>query len=301
MVADAAGRKRYDREGLVQWASDRFGTQLELDDLKNMQRDEIRDLLFETCVIPKEKYQKKREELRRDFLELLEAQNTTREDLENHLAVIDRYNPKLEEFCRKLKEDYNYIITPYRTALWRAEELEDHLDAVIEDWFNPEMRKMERSLVLQILDAAWKDHLLVMDHLRSSVGLRGYAQVDPKVEYKREGMRIFETMWSSVFDRVTDLIFRMEQLDEGFVSSTWTESEARHDEISGMDAVDDVANQQQSAIEEQQSAIEGTQSAIEGTQSDEKLKPIRNRTKRCKPNDPCPCGSGKKYKNCCKE
>ncbi len=54
---------------------------------------------------------------------------------------------------------------------------------------------MERMLVLQILDAAWKDHLLAMDHLRSSVSLRGYAQVDPKVEYKREGMRLFDSMW----------------------------------------------------------------------------------------------------------
>jgi preprotein translocase subunit SecA len=67
-----------------------------------------------------------------------------------------------------------------------------------------------RSLVLQILDTAWKDHLLAMDHLRASVGLRGYAQVDPKVEYKREGMRTFELMWSSVAERVTDLIFRIE-------------------------------------------------------------------------------------------
>ncbi|NBT14721.1 MAG: hypothetical protein EBS56_14315, partial [Planctomycetia bacterium] len=58
-----------------------------------------------------------------------------------------------------------------------------------------EMKRMERAVVLQILDNAWKDHLLAMDHLRSSVGLRGYAQVDPKVEYKREGMRTFDLMW----------------------------------------------------------------------------------------------------------
>ena len=57
----------------------------------------------------------------------------------------------------------------------------------------------------RLLDTAWKDHLLVMDHLRNSVGLRGYAQVDPKVEYKREGMRTFEEMWDSVGERVTDL------------------------------------------------------------------------------------------------
>ena len=77
---------------------------------------------------------------------------------------------------------------------------------------------MEKVLVLQILDQSWMEHLRTMDHLRSSVGLRGYAQVDPKVEYKREGMKIFEEMWSGVSDRVTDLVFRMEQLDPDFLS-----------------------------------------------------------------------------------
>ena len=77
---------------------------------------------------------------------------------------------------------------------------------------------MEKVLVLQILDQSWMEHLRTMDHLRSSVGLRGYAQVDPKVEYKREGMKIFEEMWSGVSDKVTDLVFRMEQLDPDFLS-----------------------------------------------------------------------------------
>ena len=77
---------------------------------------------------------------------------------------------------------------------------------------------MEKVLVLQILDQNWMEHLRTMDHLRSSVGLRGYAQVDPKVEYKREGMKIFEEMWSGVSDKVTDLVFRMEQLDPDFLN-----------------------------------------------------------------------------------
>ena len=117
-----------------------------------------------------------------------------------------------------------------------------------------------------------------MDHLRDSVGLRGYAQVDPKVEYKREGMRLFDQMWNSVGERVTDLIFRMEQLDEDFVRSTWQGMEARHDEAS--------------------SATEML-SGEESFESDAKIEPIRNRGPRVGRNDPCPCGSGKKYKNCC--
>jgi preprotein translocase subunit SecA len=145
------------------------------------------------------------------------------------------------------------------------------------------MRKMERSLILNLLDTAWKDHLLVMDHLRSSVGLRGYAQVDPKVEFKREGMRIFENMWKSVGERVTDLVFRMEQLDESFVGSTWTETSAIHEESAPGTEI----------VEQQQAAIDGSQS-----QSEKKPEPIRNREPRVGRNDPCPCGSGKKYKHC---
>ena len=152
----------------------------------------------------------------------------------------------------------------------------------MEDRYRPEMRRMERALVLQLLDTAWKDHLLAMDHLRSSVGLRGYAQIDPKVEYKREGMRIFEQMWTSVGERVTDLIFRMEQLDESFVGSTWKESEAIHEDAQG---AGEIAAQQQAAIE--------------GTETDHKPQPIRNRQQRVGRNDPCPCGSGKKFKQCC--
>ena len=72
---------------------------------------------------------------------------------------------------------------------------------------------MEKSVLLQILDSSWMEHLRTMDHLRSSIGLQGYAQIDPKVEYKREGMRIFGEMWNGIGDRVTDLIFRVEQFD----------------------------------------------------------------------------------------
>ena len=121
-----------------------------------------------------------------------------------------------------------------------------------------------------------------MAHLRSSVGLRGYAQIDPKVEYKREGMRMFETMWSGVANYVTNLIFKMEQLDENFVGSTWVESAAIHEEAP---TASDIAQQQQAAIQ--------------GTDTKQKLEPIRNRDEKVGRNQPCPCGSGKKHKNCC--
>ena len=142
---------------------------------------------------------------------------------------------------------------------------------------------MERAMVLELVDSAWKDHLLAMDHLRSAVGLVGYAQVDPKGEYKREGMKLFDQMWNSMGQRVTDLIFRMEQLDEGFVGSNWVETSAVHEEAP---AASEIALQQQQAINASQSG-------------DQKVEPIRNRGKKVGRNEPCPCGSGKKYKNCC--
>ena len=144
---------------------------------------------------------------------------------------------------------------------------------------------MERSLVLSQLDVSWKNHLYTMDHLRSTVGLRGYAQEDPKTVYKREGMKEFDAMWESVQDKITDTVFRMEE-EEAFQESVWSIGAAVHESapraISGNG---DIRGQQQAAITNSQ-------------QGDKKPEPIRNRGERVGRNDPCPCGSGKKYKNC---
>ena len=84
------------------------------------------------------------------------------------------------------------------------------------------MHDMERRLVLDQIDSAWKAHLLTMDHLRSTVGLAGYAQEDPKIVYKREGMKLFDAMWDGVHDRVTELAFRVEDVgDDQVQSALW--------------------------------------------------------------------------------
>ncbi len=93
---------------------------------------------------------------------------------------------------------------------------------------------------------------------------------------------MFEQMWKSVGDRVTDLIFKMEQLDEDFVGSTWAETAAIHDRVRGR----------------RRTSAESMQQTAPASQGDNKLEPIRNRGQRVGRNDPCPCGSGKKYKNC---
>ncbi|HWB10715.1 MAG TPA: SEC-C metal-binding domain-containing protein [Pirellulales bacterium] len=275
---DATGQKRYDRERLVTWARERFQVDLDLEDLRNKQRDEIRALLLDHS----------REHQRQAEAALTEVQQQVTKVFSDDghpgrtLGQVTGGNGALGSLASWLEQKYSFHVTPEELADLDRASLEQKLSSAVEDHFRPEIRRMERALLLQILDTAWKDHLLAMDHLRSSVGLRGYAQVDPKVEYKREGMRIFEQMWASVGERVTDLIFRMEQLDEGFVGSTWVESEAVHDSPPpGSSMISDDQSQ-----------------AISGSDTPQKAEPIRNRNPQIGRNDPCPCGSGKKYKNC---
>jgi len=150
-----------------------------------------------------------------------------------------------------------------------------------------EMKRMERAVLLQILDNAWKDHLLAMDHLRSSVGLRGYAQVDPKVEYKREGMRTFDLMWKGIDERVVDIVYRIEQVEEDALRSTWHETAAIHADASTAALAPLPGDPQQAGGP---GDLRGEASLVE---------PIRNVGHKVGRNDPCPCGSGRKFKNCC--
>ncbi|HUY88033.1 MAG TPA: SEC-C metal-binding domain-containing protein [Pirellulales bacterium] len=274
---DASGQKRYDRERLVGWARERFDVDLDLEDLRNKQREEIRALLIDHS----------RDHQRRANAALAEAQSRVQklfgdEERANvSAAEVAGANGAVDSLSQWLAQELHYELPAERLAKLDRAALEQHLSTAVEDHYRPEIRRMERALVLQLLDTAWKDHLLAMDHLRSSVGLRGYAQVDPKVEYKREGMRTFELMWANVGERVTDLVFRMEQLNEDFVGSTWVAGTATHEEAPSTSQMS-----------------EDQQQALDGSDSGAKPEPIRNRQEQVGRNDPCPCGSGKKYKNC---
>ncbi len=272
----AAGAAGLGRDDLIAWAQRRFGTDLSADDLKNKQRGEVHRLLVTYSQASTAKANQVAQEAK-DRVEKLfegqEAEATTVGDAAGLNGKIDGLTAWLQEAC-------DADLSASDLAKLDRKEALRQVSRVVEDKFRPEMRRMERMLLLQILDTAWKEHLLAMDHLRSSVGLRGYAQIDPKVEYKREGMQMFEQMWGSVGGYVTDLVFKMEQLDENFVKRTFTETNAIHEE-----APNDMADQQRAAIE--------------GSGGNAKIEPIRNRDDRVGRNDPCPCGSGKKFKQCC--
>ena len=273
----AGPHSRIDRDGLIHWARNRFEAPLDLEDFRNKQRDEIRALLLEHSAA----YQKRANAVLQDLKQKVETLFGA-SDPRQAASAASGGNGALESLATWLRDQLHFELSSDEIGRLNREELERMLVGAVEDRYRPEIRRMERAVLLQIVDAAWKEHLLSMDHLRSSIGLSGYAQLDPKVEYKREGMRLFEQMWTAMGERVTDLIFRIEQLDEEFVGSTWVETAASHEEV-GPGA--EITKQQEAAIRASQAEV--------------KIETIRNRGQRVGRNDPCPCGSGKKYKQCC--
>jgi len=270
----AASGARYDRESLVEWAREQFDADISLDDIRNKQREEVREFLVQCS-------RKNNERTQAALVEghqLVESIFTGSSPAQT--ATEAAQNGKLESLSEWLKNTTDVELSPEEIGKLDRQQLDERVEMAVELHFRPQMRRMERALLLQVLDGAWKDHLLTMDHLRAGIGLVGYAQVDPKVEYKREGMKLFDGMWDSVGEIVTNLIFRMEQLDDSFVRSTWVESEAIHEDHG-------------SELARQQNAIDNAGA------EDRKIEPIRNRGQKVGRNDPCPCGSGKKYKQCC--
>jgi preprotein translocase subunit SecA len=148
------------------------------------------------------------------------------------------------------------------------------------------MARVERFILLMEIDDRWKDHLRAMDHLRQAIGLRGYAQKDPKVAYKQEGYEMFQEMIENLRANVSQLVLRVRVREE-----------------------DERALEQSSQLENAQYEKDEATSAFgEGQRAQDDaakptptgpVKPIVNEGPKIGRNDPCPCGSGKKYKKCC--
>ncbi|MFO0947457.1 MAG: preprotein translocase subunit SecA [Planctomycetota bacterium] len=268
---------RYDREGLVNWANNRFHAHLDLEEQKNLPRQQVQEHLFN---VSRDFYRDGRfygdidGELAKYFKSGSDSESMASADLE----PLSRWSA--EKFGKPLDLD---VATLSKHVVRR--QLENRAESV----YRAELREAERVLLLQFLDIGWKDHLYGMDHLKSSIGLRGYAQIDPKVEYKREAKVIFSEMWNTLETKVTDMIFRVEEVDPSFVHNLWRVTNAVHEQFHQAQA----PSAPQGSIQQQQEA------AIEMSKGEQKTEPIRNRNKRVGRNDPCPCGSGKKYKNCC--
>jgi preprotein translocase subunit SecA len=201
----------------------------------------------------------------------------------------------VESFCPKEQHADQWNVNGLRTDMWgrfgidlkkhdltydpkRLGELNDELKRLVrvryeereQVWTPERMRLHERMIMLQVVDGQWKDHLLAMDHLKEGIGLRGYGQRDPLVEYKRESFEMFEAMMDRIEDETLRYLFLMRTPEEE----------------------EEMIRQYQQRKRREQREMQ-----MIGGGAVEKPQQVIRREKIGR-NDPCPCGSGKKYKKC---
>ena len=131
------------------------------------------------------------------------------------------------------------------------------------------MRYHERMLMLQIVDSHWKDHLLAMDHLKEGIGLRGYAQKDPLVEYKKESYELFEDLMNRIEEDTLRFLFLLQPVEQKKQEEQIEKRQKRQQFITSNQGGDSTSSSQ-----------------------------VKRESPKVGRNDPCPCGSGKKYKKC---
>jgi len=149
---------------------------------------------------------------------------------------------------------------------------------------DPVLLDIERQVMLQIVDMQWKDHLLSMDHLRQGIGLRAYAQKNPKQEYKRESFELFQGLLETIKTETIRLVARVEPVSQEQMAEM--EEQRRQEQERAMQLKHEKA-----------SALEPTNQSSPTNQEPAEKPFIRGHAKVGR-NEPCPCGSGKKYKQC---
>jgi preprotein translocase subunit SecA len=147
----------------------------------------------------------------------------------------------------------------------------------------PVLRRYEQWLYLQAIDQQWKDHLLSMDHLRQGIGLRGYGQKDPKQEYKKEGYEMFVQMTWRVKSAVVGNVLRLQLVRQ----ESAEEIEQKR-----------LAAQRRALQRISESHADAASAGQDGGEAPRKQETVVRTQPKVGRNDPCPCGSGKKYKKC---
>ncbi len=256
---------------------------LEYDDVANDQRKVI--------------YQQRNELLvASDVSEMIK---TIREDVCNSIinnfippqSVEEQWNvPGLEEaieteFGLKLEiqnwldADNNLDEEPLREKILEA--MEQQASAKEADVGSEVIRHIEKAVTLQVLDNQWRDHLALMDQLRQGIHLRGYAQKNPKQEYKRESFELFSEMLERIKQEVITMLTRVQVQSEEDVA-----------------AIEAQRRQQQHAGEMEFQHAEANAMGEENDEDGDAAAPYVREGRKVGRNEPCPCGSGKKYKQC---
>jgi preprotein translocase subunit SecA len=261
---------------------------------------------------------------RKEFMEAEDLSESIR-DMRHQVIddLVDTHMPKkayadqwtTDEMQEKVAEQLGH---PFPVKEWAAEEgvdddairerLYDQTDAIQaekeEKIGAADMRNIEKSLLLQVLDHHWREHLVMLEHLRSVIGLRGYAQRDPLNEYKSEAFQLFEGLLSQLRHDVTQQLGHMRPM-------TPEEQAAREAQMRGLEEQMRQQMEAQAAAEAAAKAV--GKAALEGPDPVQTpttpVQPNIESAGEIDPNDPstwgkvgrnaaCPCGSGKKYKHC---
>ena len=178
-------------------------------------------------------------------------------------------------------------------ALWaraklRYEEKQAELDSKV-------IGRIERDIMLQIVDAQWKDHLYGLDHLKEGIGLRGYGQRDPLVEYKRESFSLFQAMKERIDEETVKYLWRLRPIVQ--TVSTAPSDQRAQDPATSLTFND--PGELRPAFARAAAAAAGQKPRPARTGGDDAIvRTVRRDTPKVGRNDPCPCGSGKKYKKC---
>lgn len=230
-------------------------------------------------------------------------------------AVIDRHiSPQsLEEqwnipgLEKDLVAEFNL---PLNVSKWLEEDSELHEESLrkeIEEKINkayqaktltvgePAMRHLEKAVMLRVLDERWKEHLSHMDHLRQGIGLRGYAQKNPKQEYKREAFEMFTSMLDGVKQEVITILSNIQIQTEAQVTSM--EEERRAQDQRRREYLHPDAETPSLPPAEDVNSTSDSNSVDAGTKGTP-AQPFVRSTPKVGRNKSCPCGSGKKYKHC---
>jgi preprotein translocase subunit SecA len=180
---------------------------------------------------------------------------------------------------------------------------DEHMASKVAQWGSDVIRYVEKSILLQTLDHLWREHLVMLDHLRQVVGLRGYAQRDPLNEYKSEAFNLFETMSQHLREAVTAQLMRVEIMPQP-VESTITLPAMEAHKIDPTTGEDEMALAMAGAETLARHGIGGVSTASAQAAPRAEPAPAERNPKdpttwgKVGRNEACPCGSGKKFKHC---
>ncbi len=197
--------------------------------------------------------------------------------LESELALTLPVQQWLDEDQSLYEESLREKLLAELTEVYRAKE--EHVG-------ESTIRQFEKQVLLQVLDTRWKEHLAAMDHLRQGIHLRGYAQKNPKQEYKRESFELFQDMLSNIKQDVIRILSHVQVQQEEEVE----EMERRRREAE--------AAQQYSYQHAESSGMQGDEQPTAEASDELHAQPFVREERKVGRNEPCPCGSGKKYKQC---